>query len=317
MPLMRRRVVHIHPTLLCNLACAHCYSTSGPAAVAELSFSDILCTTVGLRAHGYDLASISGGEPTVYGGLEPLCAGLGNQGYTLSIISNGMLPSRVGYVAKEIRPALLSISFDGLEVRHDAIRRRKGSFARAIESVRASVAAGQRTGAVVSVSDEGLSDVPDITDMLVSEGVSHIQLHPLSKVGRARDTVSLAEPDSDTLLRVIVLARVLSALYETVTVECDALPGRDFAERELPCAGDVVSPLVIGADGWVWPVAYGFPARFRFGRIGGDLPQPVYGEELARLIEETAADCATRSAAAFYPDLVRRAEAKQVVRTPG
>ena len=308
MALMSRRVVHIHPTLLCNLACAHCYSSSSPAEKAGLPYRLVLEATAGLRGYGYDVASISGGEPTVYRDLEPLCMGLQDQGFGVSIISNGLLPDRVRDVAQTIRPDLLSISFDGLEPRHDAIRLRKGSFARAMESLQVSVAAGQRTGAVVSFADEALEDLPELIDRLVTAGVQHVQFHPLSQVGRAKDG-GLQEPSPETMLRVLVLARVLEAVHEGVSIDCDALPGVVLAERDLPVAGDVVSPLVLGHDGRVWPLAYGLPEVHGFGGLGGPLKAPVYSEALAQMVAQTARDCAGRAATAFYPDLVRHAVA--------
>lgn len=308
MALMSQQVVHIHPTLMCNLACAHCYSLSGPAEKAGLAPGEILDATAQLREQGYEVASISGGEPTVYAGLHELCHGLRGQGYSLSVITNGLLPDRVEALARDVRPDLLSVSFDGLEARHDLIRRRRGSFDRARESLRRAGDYGARLGAVVSFARDGIEDLPELVDLLVANGVRHVQFHPLSQVGRAREE-GLKEPRPEDLLRVMVLARVLEGMYDRVSIDCDAVPGPQLAERTLPKAGDQVSPLVIGADGWVWPLAYGLPDTHRFARIGGVLPATVYSDGLAELVAETARHCAAQPATAYYPDLVRLAEA--------
>jgi len=65
-------VLQLHPTRLCNIACAHCYSGSGPTVRGELPLellSDCLEAAAGL---GYRQLAVSGGEPLLYGPLPEL-----------------------------------------------------------------------------------------------------------------------------------------------------------------------------------------------------------------------------------------------------
>src|SRR5436853_6267011 len=70
----RRAILQIHPSLRCNLACAHCYSLSGPAARAELDVSTVCEVISDAAALGYEVVSVSGGEPLRYSGLETVLA---------------------------------------------------------------------------------------------------------------------------------------------------------------------------------------------------------------------------------------------------
>ena len=73
-------VLHVHPSRRCNIACAHCYSSSGPNVREEFHLellSNCLDDAVGL---GYRQLAVSGGEPLLYRQLPELldCArGLG------------------------------------------------------------------------------------------------------------------------------------------------------------------------------------------------------------------------------------------------
>ena len=60
------RIIHLHPTRLCNLACLHCYSESDPQQTAALDPAVVGDALEVLRAEGYAHVSLSGGEPLVY-----------------------------------------------------------------------------------------------------------------------------------------------------------------------------------------------------------------------------------------------------------
>ena len=57
------RVIHLHPTRLCNLACLHCYSESNPRQKTALDPRDLSNALYMLRAEEYVVISLSGGEP--------------------------------------------------------------------------------------------------------------------------------------------------------------------------------------------------------------------------------------------------------------
>lgn len=300
MALMQHRVVHIHPTLLCNLKCAHCYSTSSPAEAVGLDPADILHTTQQLRAYGVETASISGGEPTVYHGLNRLCAGLRDQGYQLSIITNGLLTKRATDLAQTHEPQVIAVSFDGLAPRHDLIRRKKGAFAQALATLTALAQMGQRTGVVISFGEEGIEDLPDLLDIVVAAGAQKVQFHPVSKVGRGLTQAIVKAPTSATLLRVLVLARMFQGIYPDVAIDCDALTGAELQSRCAPTVGSVVSPVVIGSDGRIGPIAYGLSGRFALGRVGQQIKPPVFDEKLAALAAEVMETEGQKPATNYY-----------------
>ncbi len=305
MALMARRVVHIHPTLLCNLTCAHCYSTSSPQMPRGLDPEHILQATAKMAADGYDSASLSGGEPTIYFGLDRLCGGLREQGFAVSVITNGLQPRRIAGFADQHQPDLISVSFDGLAPRHDLIRRKQGSFDRAMETLKTLADKGHACGAVVSLGEDGMEDIPALVAQITAAGARHVQLHPVSELGRGLTSAIVKEPSDETLLRAMVLSQLLDVIHPDCRIICDALTGELLQAKPRPKVGDLVSPVVIGADGKVFPVAYGLAEHFSFGNVRDGLSPTVYAPELVDLIDRCWDAAATREATAFYPDLTR------------
>ncbi|MEY1554707.1 radical SAM protein [Yoonia sp. R2331] len=305
MALMARRVVHIHPTLLCNLTCAHCYSTSSPQMPRGLDPEHILQATAKMAADGYDSASLSGGEPTIYFGLDRLCGGLREQGFAVSVITNGLQPRRIAGFADQHQPDLISVSFDGLAPRHDLIRRKQGSFDRAMETLKTLADKGHACGAVVSLGEDGMEDIPALVAQIAAAGARHVQLHPVSELGRGLTSAIVKEPSDETLLRAMVLSQLLDVIHPDCRIICDALTGELLQAKPRPKVGDLVSPVVIGADGKVFPVAYGLAEHFSFGNVRDGLSPTVYAPELVDLIDRCWDAAATREATAFYPDLTR------------
>src|SRR5689334_12256788 len=119
------RIIHLHPTRLCNLACLHCYSESGPDQRGGLEPASIASALGVLRAEGYEVVSLSGGEPLVYRGLDAVVSSAKELGFRVIMISNGLLVNgRNAPVLSELDA--MAISFDGLAETHDAVRARPG-----------------------------------------------------------------------------------------------------------------------------------------------------------------------------------------------
>src|SRR5687767_7463767 len=86
------RIIHLHPTRLCNLACLHCYSESGPKQKTALALDTIKSVLPLLKEEGYEQISLSGGEPLAYPGLTELILYGRSLGYRVTMISNGLYP---------------------------------------------------------------------------------------------------------------------------------------------------------------------------------------------------------------------------------
>ena len=128
-------VLQVHPTRLCNIACAHCYSSSGPNVREELPLELLATCIEDAAALGYRQFAVSGGEPLLYRPLAALLECARTFGMVTTVTTNGLLatPSRWTPLAELVDVAAISI--DGTPPEHDAIRRRPGAFARTVASM--------------------------------------------------------------------------------------------------------------------------------------------------------------------------------------
>jgi len=278
-------VVQIHPTLNCNLACAHCYSTSSPQRREALD-ADRLERFLGeARGEGFGAVGFSGGEPLVYRPLPRLLEAARSLGLLTSVTTNALLldEARLGAIAPHL--SLLAISLDGAPASHDLMRGRVGAF----EKMRASLprvrATGVPFGFIFTLTFSNLHELAWAAEFAAAEGASLLQVHPLESAGRAVET-GLKPPDELELsygfLEVARLQKQygddLAVQYDVLdraAVRCDA--GRAFAVPDpdpdalaaAPLA-DFLAPIVVQADGWIVPLQYGFSTGLAIGRLGAD-----------------------------------------------
>lgn len=257
-----------------------------------------------LRDFGYEHVSLSGGEPTLYQEIEFLCLSLVEIGFSVSIISNGWSSTHLSKLASKIPFEAISISFDGTRLTHDKIRR-AGSYSRALDSLRMLRNLGSETpiGCVVSVTELSLPQLPDLVEVVASEGAAFTQLHPIAEVGRALTNERLFELDQPSLSRIFLLANVLSVLHDPHIVKCDVVSKEILKSFAKPKLGELVTPLVIDENGSLLPIAYGVDPKWELGTLLE--PEPFYNESLLEVVERTLSYCENQRFATVYPDFVR------------
>lgn len=279
------RILHLHPTRRCNLACRHCYSESDPQQQAALD-PVMLCDALHvLRAEGYSLISLSGGEPLVYQPLRTVLERARRLGFRITMISNGLLAT------KRMTPVLsqldgVAISFDGLAATHNALRGRSDAFERACRALRWLATKGESVSAAISLTRDAISELPELADHLVSLGARALQVRPVARAGRARsmaDTSFYSATDHARLYLVVLALR--QELPAAVHVHCDLAPAQGLWQQRGAYAGllgsceatppedrplaDLVNPLVITETGLLRPIAYDFDGRFDVASIDG------------------------------------------------
>ncbi len=275
----RFRVIQIHPTRRCNLACAHCYSLSGPEERGGLGVALLGDALLDAAAEGYTVASFSGGEPALYRPLADVLEAAHEVGLLTTMTSNGMLLTerRLSELAPHLD--LLAISLDGVPESHNRMRGSDLAFQKMehhLEHVRRS---GIPFGFIFTLTQRNMDELDWVGDYAVDAGAALLQIHPLEEVGRAAATLAGERPDAKECLVASLVARDLQArLGEQIRVHLDIVdlqlaardPGAVYADSsEDPAAllAEVVSPLVVEADGQVVPLSYGFARRYALGDL--------------------------------------------------
>lgn len=268
------RILQIHPTRLCNLRCTHCYSSSGPNARGFLPTPLLVEAIEDAAALGYNVLSISGGEPLLYPGLLGLCEAAKQHRMTVTLVTNGSLldRSKVSLLSSYVDG--LAISLDGAPERHDAVRRKAGAFATLAGCLPGLRESGIPFGFVYTLTRENLCDLEWAADFAVEQGARLLQVHPVEPQGRARNEVgmrSLPAEELSTAAVVVDCLRVIHAGRLTVQYDVASRSGYLEALRSVTEPGqttaEIVSPLIIEDDAEVSPLRYGFPRAFTFGNL--------------------------------------------------
>lgn len=267
------RVVQVHPTLRCNLACTHCYSSSSPRMRGDLSTDALIARLERLRREGYDVVSFSGGEPLMYGGFDQVAVAAKAMGFRINAITNGLLltPKRVARLSEIV--SVLGLSLDGSPARHDRMRGLDGAFRRLAQKLPLLREHGIPFGFSHCVTTESIEDLPWLLEYALEQGARLLQLHPLTMAGRATaqcGSLALSEPDLARVFLISELLRLQADGRMVVQLDIAALAqvlahrtrypvleladDQDASERDL---ADLINPLVIDELGTAMPLAYG------------------------------------------------------------
>jgi MoaA/NifB/PqqE/SkfB family radical SAM enzyme len=277
----RQAILQIHPSLRCNLSCAHCYSGSGPAARAELDAATVCQVISDAAAIGYEVVSVSGGEPLMYGGLEKVLAHAKSFGLRTTVTTNGFFTGqeRMGRLRELVD--VLAISLDGPPEIHNEIRGSARAFERleaGLENVRR---AGIPFGFIHTLTRRNWDRLLWVAEFAAGNGASLLQIHPLEMAGRAGNQMVGDTLEDDVLAKVYLLAFALGAKYnDKMKVQLDLLH-RDHLREEpnlIYAAESVDEPdksspaqslglIVLEPDGTVVPVSFGFSRRYKLCNV--------------------------------------------------
>lgn len=271
------KVVQIHPTLRCNLKCAHCYSTSGPHRRATLDLGTVERVLDDARALGYTSVSVSGGEPLFYDDIENLLDHARSIGLHTAMITNGALLTRER--ARHMAPLLdvVAVSLDGPPDLHNRIRGSRQAFDRAVRALDHLADVSVPSAVVHTVTRTSMPLLTDIADIVSDHGVEVLRLHPLEMYGRASTEMTDDALTAADRHRLYLQALALNHLSPRLTVQVDLLlrsqivaeasadPGRGTGHPPA----DLPDTLVVGADGSVVPLAYGIHPRYAICNLHG------------------------------------------------
>jgi Fe-coproporphyrin III synthase len=273
----RQRILQIHPTLRCNLQCLHCYSQSGPWAREELDVSTLNQAVSHAALMGYEVLSVSGGEPFLYSGLSHVLRHAHAVGMRTTVTTNGyFLGARF---LEPLRDALdgLAISLDGPREIHNRMRASPQAFDRLCTGLEQLRACGVKFGLIHTVTRETWIHLLWIAEFAASSGAGLLQLHPLELAGRAQETLTDAAPADDVLSKTYLLAAALAAKYRGIMAIQTDLLHRDqvLSDPDLIYSGatgnawercipaQLLSVLVLEPDGVIVPLTYGFSRHYQ------------------------------------------------------
>lgn len=177
----------------CNAFCRHCYNNSGvqnhvldPMTPEKwISFAEYL-----VRHGGVFECLLSGGEPLLLGEqLFRIMDILHDDGTLFLLQTNGtLLTEDIARKLKKYKYHWLQISIDGVTAEyHDAFRRMKGCWEKAVRAARVSVKHNIPLKIAHCVTPKNLMEIDDMCDFAYSLGASAITVGELSLSGRTAE----------------------------------------------------------------------------------------------------------------------------------
>jgi MoaA/NifB/PqqE/SkfB family radical SAM enzyme len=275
------RVLQIHPSRRCNLRCAHCYSSSSPDERDGLDTALLRAAIFDAAGEQYNVASFSGGEPLLYPSLRQVLEAAHEAGMLTTVTTNGMLldARRVSGLVGGVD--LLAISLDGRPGAHNRIRGSPRAFESMASHLGRVRGAGLAFGFIFTLTRDNVDDLVWAAQFATEQGARLLQIHPLEEVGRAAQQLAGAEPDDEAAAFAWLIASQLRQRYKgRLRIQLDlvdaemlcAHPTEVYADPEAPeqvsrPLSELVTPLVIEADGTVVPLQYGFARRHALGSL--------------------------------------------------
>jgi len=185
-------------TLACNLRCAHCGSSAGESRRQELTLAEALNVCDQFPDLLVQEVNFTGGEPLLSLHFATISARLRKLSIPFKLLTNGILLSRE--LIQRLQEAGLSgigISLDGLAATHDVIRGKPGLFDHIRKQIQEILKANIHLTILTTCNAKNINELPELMNVLVTEGVPSWQIQPLFPLGRGivNDWLLLSEKD--------------------------------------------------------------------------------------------------------------------------
>ena len=182
--------LYIYLTWRCNLRCKHCWvsdkseTSFNAAEIPDSQYSDIVLQACNL---GVNFVKISGGEPLLrWNALETVMKTAKEKNCELLLETNGtLLEPRMVDFFKEMN-CDISISLDGNQSKHNALRNDPAAFQRTCEGIKMLISGGVIPQIVYSFSEVDYEEIDNMIEMLNQFGIRELKLNPIMRIGRGK-----------------------------------------------------------------------------------------------------------------------------------
>ncbi len=216
------RFLFFELTKQCNLSCLHCASSCTPSKdqpkLTLQAISGVLQQVKRRYSTKKILVCLTGGEPLLHPEFFQIIQEIDKQGFSWGITTNAMLLS--DHCADEMLSAhmgSISISLDGLEETHNALRRNSQAFQHAVLGIQRLVQRKMPVQITSVVTQKTIHELDAIYEIVQQLGAYSWRILNIEPVGRAEKNVNLflRKEQYQELLTYIVKLRNESKLHVT------------------------------------------------------------------------------------------------------
>lgn len=298
----------------CNYKCAHCYVSAPNCVQDELDTAAAFAIIDMLYSSGVRRVALTGGEPLIRSDFFKIAKRLSERSITISqIATNGSLINEsllIELISLGQRPRI-SISYDGDDGAHDALRGVNGASAAALDAFSLCKAYGLETASEITLHSQNANVLRKSIITLAAHGCKSVKALPIFPVGAAAKSDAFA-PLSPKALYSLFLSYISDYYADGMPVELFlhgffyassnlhgfAVPMERFCgdERALSCAYCAHAALepYLSADGRLLPCAClagftqlvsRFPLVLRTG-VDAAIKSEAFGEFLEHTVKK-------------------------------
>ena len=213
----------------CNLRCAHCGSSC--TAVGEaLTLEDVARTLSTIRGEK-PMICLTGGEPMLHPDFYEIARCVSDMGFYWGMTTNGtLIDDEAAMRLREVHLSTISVSLDGMESSHDALRHHKGAWRLAIRGIRALEKAGFTPQVTTVIHRHNIADLDPLYDLLCEMGVKYWRPVNVEPIGRACESgdMLLSPEEIASLLSYIRAKRYDRSCPMEVTFGCSHYLGAEY-----------------------------------------------------------------------------------------
>ena len=179
-------------TLRCDQHCRFCGTRAGRPHPSELTTAEALDVVDQLAAMGTAEVAIHGGEAYLREDWLEIVRAVRAHGMDATMVTGGRgFTPALADAAKQAGITAVSVSVDGTEATHDALRGLKGSHAGALAALRHLRAAGVPIGCNTQLNRKNFGELGEILDLVTAHGAYGWQVQLMVPMGRAADAEDL------------------------------------------------------------------------------------------------------------------------------
>jgi radical SAM protein with 4Fe4S-binding SPASM domain len=215
-------------TYRCQNDCGHCYNESKEKA--EMPVDQWKAVIDRLWAAGVPHIVFTGGEPTMYPGLEELIVKSEECGQITGMITNGRNLGAPGYLSNLVRLGLDHVQITVLShdsAVHDRLSGCEGAWRETIEGVKTAVAENLYVSTNTTIMRSNADGVEETLRFLMGLGVKNVAFNSVIRSGRGEQAEAITFDELDRLLaRIGVTAKEggVRLIWYTPTPYCEFNP---------------------------------------------------------------------------------------------
>jgi MoaA/NifB/PqqE/SkfB family radical SAM enzyme len=188
-------------TYRCQNDCGHCYNETKDKK--ELTPEQWMAVIDKLWEVGVPHIVFTGGEPTLYDGLERLVAQTEEHGQVTGLITNGRALRTPGYLKELVRLGLDHVQITVLSHReevHDRLAGSKGAWKETIEGLKVALSEDLYVSSNTTIMRSNAADIEETMRFLVRLGVKNIAFNSIIRAGKGEEAEGITYYELTDLL---------------------------------------------------------------------------------------------------------------------